>query len=215
MTGITETRQIYLHGLGQTPVSWEQTIAALRPAGNSVCPNLAGLIRGEDAAYQNLYPAFCELCGQFEKKIDLCGLSLGGVLALNYAIDHPEKVRSLVLIAAQYKMPKNLLRFQNALFRLMPERMFQQTGFGKAEFLRLCGTMAVLDFSGSVRNILCPTLVVCGGKDSSNKKAAAELADLIPDAELQIFDGVGHEVNLEAPERLAEALWGFYGQFPG
>jgi len=215
MPGISETRQIYLHGLGQMPASWEQTIAALRFAGNSVCPNLAGLIRGKDTTYQNLYTAFSELCGQFEEKLDLCGLSLGGVLVLNYAIDHPEKVHSLVLIAAQYKMPKNLLRFQNALFRFMPKRMFQQTGFGKAEFLRLCGTMAALDFSGPVRNISCPTLVVCGGKDSANKKAAVELTGLLPHVKLQIIRGVGHEVNLEAPERLAEALRDFYGQFPG
>ena len=33
----------------------------------------------------------------------------------NYAIQYPKKVRSLVLIATQYKMPKKLLKFQNLL----------------------------------------------------------------------------------------------------
>ena len=35
--------------------------------------------------------------------LNLCGLSLGAVLALNYAIDFPKKVNSLILIAPQYE----------------------------------------------------------------------------------------------------------------
>ncbi len=70
--------------------------------------------------------------------MDLCGLSLGGVLALQYTIEHPEKVNSLVLIAAQYKMPAKLLKPQNSFFRFMPKSSFQQTGFGKREFMELC-----------------------------------------------------------------------------
>ena len=143
-------------------------------------------------------------------KLDLCGLSLGGVLALHYAIDHPQKVRSLVLIAAQYRMPKALLRFQNIVFRLMPKSMFQQTGFGKADFLRLCQTMMELDFSPSLSNVTCPVLVVCGERDSANKAASRELAGRLRAAELCLLEGAGHELNTEAPERLAELLRRFY-----
>lgn len=213
-------RQIYLHGLGQTPDSWDKTVARLGTAGCSVCPDLAGLLQGQEAAYQNLYQVFSRICEEWEGPVDLCGLSLGGVLALDYAIQHPEKVRSLVLIAAQYRMPERLLRLQNALFRLMPRSMFQQAGFGKAEFLRLCSSMMKLDFSGSIQRVACPVLILCGEKDSANKKAAAELAKRLKDAELQIIEGAGHEVNVDAPERLAEALQGFYdrieaGRRPG
>ena len=38
---------------------------------------------------------------EIEEDICLCGLSLGGVLALNYAIEHPGKIKVLVLIARQ------------------------------------------------------------------------------------------------------------------
>ncbi len=88
--------------------------------------------------------------------------------------------------------------------------MFQQTGFGKTEFLRLCKTMAELDFSASVRKIVCPTLVICGGKDSANRSAAAKLADILENAEFQIIQGAGHEVNVDAPEKLAQALRDFH-----
>ncbi len=203
-------RQIYLHGLGQTSASWEKTITRLKSAEGSVCPDLADMIQGQEATYQNLYAACSKFFDNFDGAIDLCGLSLGGVLALHYAIDHPEKVNSLVLIAAQYKMPKGLLWFQNILFRFMPKAMFQQTGFEKAEFIRLCKTMMELDFSRSIRKITCPTLVIYGEKDSANQKAAAELAGIMENAELQVINGSGHEVNIEAPEALAEVLHNFY-----
>ncbi len=205
-------RQIYLHGLGQTSADWKKTMAQLRSVECGVCPDFADLLQGQEAAYKNLYTALSKICDSIDEAIDLCGVSLGGILALNYAIDHPEKVHSLVLIATQYKMPKGLLRFQNILFRLMPKTMFQQTGFGKAEFLLLCKTMMELDFSGSIQKVTCPVLVICGEHDSANKKAAAELADILGNAELQMIHGSGHEVNVEVPEKLAEVLHNFYNR---
>ncbi len=202
--------QIYLHGLGQTPTVWENTVMGLDSAENIVCPNLFDLLQGKETTYFNLYSAFSNFCDGFDEELDLCGLSLGGVLALHYTIDHPKKVRSLVLIAAQYKMPKLLLHFQNAIFRLMPESMFRQTGFGKTDFLMLCKTMAELDFSVSICKVACPTLVICGEKDSANRKAAMELASSLEHAELQIVRGVGHEVNVDAPDELKAMIRNFY-----
>ncbi len=203
--------RIFLHGLGQTPASWEKTIAGLNDPEESSCPDLAELLRGKEAAYENLYAAFSEACERTEGKIDLCGLSLGGVLALHYAIEHPGKVNSLALIAAQYKMPVNLLRLQNFLFRFMPKSSFQQTGFGKGEFMTLCKTMMALDFSPSLGEVSCPVLVICGEKDSANQKAALELAAALENGRLEVIPGAGHEVNVEAPEKLAELLHGFWG----
>lgn len=201
---------VFLHGLGQTCANWENVIAQLQLDGSSTCPDLIGICKTEEATYKKLYEGFSRICSEIDEPIDLCGLSLGGVLALNYAIEHPEKVNSLVLIATQYKMPKGLLKLQNILFRFMPKSMFQSTGFGKKEFIRLCKTMMELDFSSSIQKVSCPALVVCGERDSVNKKASEELAGFLKDAELQIVSGSGHEVNIEAPEKLAELLCVFY-----
>lgn len=203
---------VYLHGLGQTPASWEAVIARLESAGRSECLDLTRLCRGEQAAYKSLYEGLSAICSEIDEPIDLCGLSLGAVLALQYTAEHSEKVNSLVLIAAQYKMPKGLLKLQNVLFRFMPESMFWQTGFGKREFIQLCESMMELDFGDLIQNISCPAFIVCGERDHANKKAAVRLADLLQNAELKILSGVGHEVNTEAPERLAEALRVFYGR---
>jgi len=203
-------KQIFIHGLGQTPASWKKTIMLLNAAAYSICPDLAAMCQEKEATYENLYAAFSEICNKLEEPVDLCGLSLGGVIALHYAIEHSEKVRSLALIAAQYKTPKKLLQVQNILFRFMPKAMFQQTGFGKAEFLQLCGTMMDLDLTGSIKNISCPALVICGEKDTANRNASVRLAELLPDAEFLMVPRVGHEINVEAPEKLVEALRSFY-----
>lgn len=207
-------QRIFVHGLGQTPDCWKDVTARLDASSHSVCPDLAELFPGNPVTYQRLYQAFSEFCGGFHEELGLCGLSLGGVLALNYVIDHPQKVHSLVLIAAPYKMPKRLLQFQNLLFRMMPKRSFQQTGFGKEAFLQLCTSMEPLDFSNSLQAISCPALVICGEQDSANKKAAVELAGILKNAELRLIPGSGHEVNRDAPEALADCLADFYRRIP-
>ena len=53
-----------------------------------------------------LYGAFAEYCDHVGRAVHLCGLSLGGILALNYALDFPEKVKTLVLIGTPHKIPK-------------------------------------------------------------------------------------------------------------
>ena len=203
-------KQIYIHGLGQTPESWNKVITQLNAAENSVCPNLAELVRGREATYQNLYAAFCAMVDEISGPVKLCGLSLGGVLALNYAIDHPEKAEGLILIAAQYKMPKKLLKLQNCIFRLMPKSMFLQMGFGKNDFFKLCNTMMELDFSNSLHKVSCPVLVVCGDRDKANKKASIELAQHLPNAAYREISGSGHEANVEAPEELAKVISSFF-----
>lgn len=151
-------KRIYLHGLGQSSGSWSKVINQLVDAEHSLCPDLAELVQGQKITYQNLYAAFSNMCDTIEEEIGICGLSLGGVLALNYAIEHSERVKSLVLIATQYKMPKKLLRFQNTIFHFMPKSMFQQTGFEKADFLKLCSTMMELDFSNSLKKSHLPDI---------------------------------------------------------
>ncbi len=203
-------KQIYVHGLGQTPDSWTKTIAHIKNNEHSVCLDLPEIIQGKEVTYQNLYAAFSDACNTYDEPMDLCGLSLGGVLALNYTIDHPEKVNSLVLIATPYKMPKHLLQFQNMLFRFMPKSMFQEMGFSKGDFLQLCKTMMPLDFSDSLQKISCPALVVCGEKDTANKKSSVKLANILANAEFHELKGTGHEVNTGAPEQLAAVLCRFY-----
>lgn len=203
-------KYLYLHGLGQKPDSWNRTIKETKVSGSSIRLSLAEMSEGKDVTYKELYSAFSEVCDKEDEEIVLCGLSLGAVLALNYAIDHPDKTKALVLIAAQYKMPEKLLKFQNVLFRLMPNSMFKQIGFKKADVISLCGTMAELDFTDSLHNVSCPVLIVCGEKDNANKKASKELTRYLSKSFFYELLKTGHEVNIEASEEIAIVLQKFY-----
>ena len=200
---------LLLHGLGQGPGSWDGVLDALGPDPGAACPDLFGLCGGAPD-YPALYAAFEDYAGALPAPVLLCGLSLGAVLALDYAIRCPERVAGLVLVAPQYKMPRALLRLQNAVFRMMPERAFAQTGLGKRDILLLTASMMDLDFRNGLARVDCPALILVGERDSANRKAARELAGLLPRATVREVPGAGHEVNIDAPRELAEALRGFW-----
>lgn len=204
-------RQVYIHGLGQTPASWEPLLHLLDPS-DAVCPDLTRMVSAEDATYSTLYHAFTHFCDGLEAPLALCGLSLGAVLALHYAAEHPERIHSLALIAPQYKMPKRLLQVQNLLFRFMPHFLFQETGFAKPQFIQLCSSMMDLDLTTKLSRVSCPTLILCGSRDRANQQACMELARRLSQAERCIVSGAGHEVNREAPEKLAPLLQKFHAR---
>lgn len=202
--------KIFVHGSGHKATSWEKTISYMTNNEDIVCPNLSSILEGKEASYKNLYSSFVKYCNEFDGQIHLCGLSLGGILALNFALDFPQKVKTLVLIGTPYKVPKVAFSFQNIIFRFLPKSIFETMAFDKKNTFALGDTMKNLDFSDRVKNIKCPTLILCGKKDSANMKSADYLSQSIRSAELKIIENTGHVVNEENPKALADILNEYY-----
>ena len=203
---------ILIHGSGHKADSWQKTISYLDHQEDVLCPELSAILNGREASFPNLRAAFAQYCARAGVPIHLCGLSLGGILALDYALDHPENVKTLVLIGTPHKVPKFAFALQNVVFRLLPKSTFTSMAFDKKNTFALGNSMKNLDFSGRVREIRCPTLILCGEKDGANLKSARFLAGYIPGAELQVIGNTGHVVNEENPRGLAERLNAFYGR---
>lgn len=204
-------KYVFIHGLGQGPESWNAVLEGFD--GEGLCPDLFGLAGAERSSYGGLYRAFAAWCRN-QGAVCLCGLSLGGVLALHYALERPEQVRALALIGTQFAMPTGMLRLQNAVFRILPEGAFREMGLGKREAIALARSMETLDFRKDLGRISCPALVVCGTRDRANRRAAQELARLLPHGELAWIEGAGHTINTDAPERLQTLLLRFFHDFP-
>ena len=192
--------------MGQNASSWDKTISYLPDTTETVCPELSDFFSEDNCNYNEMYSSFCRYCNRFSEPLNFCGLSLGAVLALNYAIDFPQKVSSLILIAPQYNMPKFLLKVQNVLFKFMPESRFKDIGLKKKDFITLTNSMMDMDFTSSLNKVNSPVVVICGEKDNVNKKAAIKLARELPDAKFSTIDNSGHEVNVDNPQGLAKAM---------
>ena len=205
---------ILLHGSGHGPESWENTASLLPSDWETLRPGLSAILGGREASFENLRGAFANYCAGLEGPLHLCGLSLGGILALDYALAHPERVKSLVLIGTPHRVPKAAFAIQNLVFRLLPESAFKGMAFGKRDTFALGRSMKNLDFSPRLDGAACPALVLCGAKDRANLASAEYLARHMKNARLKILPGMGHVVNEEAPEALAEILTEFYRAQP-
>jgi len=95
-------RTVFVHGVGDDLHTWDSMWAAtaadfsalrydLRGDGASVCRRRAPFKHADDL--------LAILDATDIERCDLIGVSLGGGIALNFALDHPERVGNLVLIS--------------------------------------------------------------------------------------------------------------------
>lgn len=197
-------KTVFLYGLGQTVHDWREVIdkAALS---DYDCPELIAL-SGKELKYSAIRAEIEKRYEDTDEPFRICGLSLGAMLALDYTIRHKEKIDSLILLAAQYKSPTILVDIQNLIFRCMPKKTFADTGVSKQDMIQLSHSMRSLDFTSELKKVSCPVAIVCGEKDKVNQKAARQLSILLPQADLHIIPGAGHEINIDAPEAIADIL---------
>ena len=198
---------ILIHGLGQTDKSWNKVKNILTQDNiNGETPNLFEITKNYPLTYENIFTVFVDYCNSFSDKFNLIGLSMGGLLSIDYAITHPEKVNSITICGVPYEIPKKLLKIQNFIFKFMPKRTFENMGISKENFIQLANSMTELNIEEKILKLKCPTLVVCGEKDSANLESAYKLNKHIKNSELKIIKNVRHEINIDAPEEFAEII---------
>ncbi len=200
--------KVFVHAVGQSPSIWDKTLEELEE--QTLRPDLGEMIRAHGAGYGALYGAFSSYCGQVEGPLELCGQGQGAMLALHYALDHPERVSSLVLASGRCKSSLAAVLFQNGMFRIMPERSFRDSGLRKREIIRLCWSFGMQNFSGRLGELSCPTLILYGQLDEESRRQAALLCRGIPGAQADQIALSGREINREQPRALAVRLRRFY-----
>ncbi len=193
---------VFLHGLGQRAADWDR-VASQFP--NTDCPDLFE-IAGEKLNYAAILSSLEERYEHEKEPLCLCGLSLGGMLALDYALRHGDRVAAMVLLGARDRTPRLLMDIQDLLFRCMPDKAFASTGMKKEQVRDLTRSMKNLDFTDRLSTIHCPVTVACGAKDYPNLAAARRLAKYLPNARLYVVPHAGHELNTDAPDTVAEMV---------
>ena len=202
---------ILVHGLGQDEKSWNEVKNQLNNNGINVeIPNLFSIVKNYQVNYENMYETFADYCNSFNEKINLVGLSLGGVLALDFVKKYPEKVNSIILIGTPYKITKALFKMQSLIFHIMPKSTFEKMGCCKTEFITLVNSMSNLNIAKDLETIKCKSLIACGAKDNVNMESAKLLNNSIKNSEFKVISNLSHEVNIDNPKELSNIIYDFW-----
>jgi pimeloyl-ACP methyl ester carboxylesterase len=157
----------------------------------------------------------------------LLGFSMGGMTALAYAVRHPERLRTLVLVGIS---PEREPRASLARRLMDPDRIQREDPAWAAELARrhdgthgpggwqrLLAAIArdvveqPLLSPADLRRVSCPTLVACGDRDPWVPVGQAwSLMRQLPDARLLVVPDAGHEVMAQRPGVFNEACGLFY-----
>ena len=145
---------ILVHGLGQNESSWNKVKELLKENKIEVeTPNLFNLAKNYQLNYENLYRIFVNYCNSFKEKLNIVGLSLGGILAIDYANEYPEKVNSIILSGTPYEIPKSIITIQNIIYKFMPKKVFEQIGCTKKDLITLMDSIKNLTIPQKAPNI--------------------------------------------------------------
>lgn len=196
---------VYLHGLGDSPSVWRDIATKIPSEKSSILP-LGDWFDKEHPHYRQLYEGLENYCHATSEPLVLSGHSLGAILALHYAAAHQDKVSGLILISAQYKTPKWLIKVQNFIFHFMPEQTFKGLGLTKNRAIEFMNSMVDVNLEEKLSAVSCPTLVLCGTKDVPNKRAARELAKRIKVAQLEWIEGGAHQVLTSHSGQIEEVI---------
>lgn len=203
------TPLVLLHGLGQSPMAWEDVVVPLYPTRRLLSPWVPGLKPTDTRSVPIADAAAAldtDLMLEGMERVDLCGLSFGAMVATRLAADFPERMRRLVLIAGQVRVPRAVLRLQSGLLRMTPDSRLAASGLTRGALRRALDLVRDTDLTDALPRVTAPTLVLVGSKDRANRSAARALAAGISGAVLREVPGAGHQVNVEQPRELVTIL---------
>ncbi len=232
---------VLLHGLSASASTFAALVASLRPhVKRIVVPELPGHGFTEHPGVE-VTPEVLEECvvEALDLLIDepavVVGNSLGGALALHYAVTRPEKVRGLVLLSpAGARLPDEEWDQVRKAFHIrtrreamaLIERIYHRPRWVVAllahEFPELMSRPAVKEILATATNehavtpdqlsaLAMPVLLMWGRSEKLLPRAALEYfrEHLPPHAVVEQPEGVGHVPQVDAPERIAARILAF------
>ena len=224
---------VMIHALGADRAMWSQQVPLLSSKRRVVLPDLpghgassaaAGHYTVEDLGLDVLDIATGAGLGEF----DVCGVSLGGLIALWVGINAPDRARALVvsntaarvgseeLWAARIEAVEvggmEAVREAAVVRFFSPEHASAQPAtvaeatrtlltVDPVGYAGCCAALRDADLRESVGAIRSPTLVIGGDRDiATPPEEAVWLHEHIPGSSLRVLEGAAHLSNLERPE---------------
>ena len=226
---------VLLHGMLGDLSNWTDTIRSLEDAGYRVIAPVIpvyGLSLGQTSV-----PGLAEYLNTFLQHLELdesvlVGNSLGGHVALLYALDHPDTVAAMVLsgssgIYEAHLGTSTMRRYDREFIRERTELTFYDPVHATDELVdemldvvsdrpralrlikiaRSADKEIVLD---ELDQLDMPTLLVWGNNDViTPPDVGEEFRDEMPNAELHFIDECGHAPMIEHPDEFNDIMLGW------
>lgn len=145
----------------------------------------------------------------------LLGFSDGGITALLFALEHPERVGKLILNGANLNVEGVIQPVRERIVTKAKEAEAQKDESGEAmtryELLNLMATQPAID-PARLANLDIPTLVIVGTSDMIEAEHTQLIYKSLPDAELVLVQG-DHFIAYDNPTAFNEAVDTFLKEF--
>lgn len=234
---------LFLHGLGSSTLDWENQVQAFSKNYRVITLDLRG--HGQSGKPPGPYsiPLFASdaaalLDALGVESAHVAGLSLGGCVAFQLALDFPARVNTLCIVNSAPEFIRRSLRTRLEVWRRTAivrwrglRRMGERIGLRllpradqaplRAAFIErfarnapqayLNSLKALIGWSvtGRLGSIRCPVLVISAEHDYTPVAAKEAYVRRMPDARLVVIPGTRHALPVEEPGPFNAALAGF------
>lgn len=234
---------VLIHGLGSSTQDWEVQVSEFSKSYRVVTLDLRGHGQTDKPPGPYSIPMMAkDVKGLLQTlnlpPVHLVGLSLGGAVAFQFAIDFPDWVKTLTIVnsgpslggspeEAKQEIERRVGIVQQMGMRAMGEAL-SPTLFPKPEqaplretFIKRWATNDPQAYIEATRSILgwnvteklkeikCPTLILAADQDYTPVAAKEAYVKLIPNAELVVITDAHHAMSMECPEKFNAALRDF------
>jgi 3-oxoadipate enol-lactonase len=232
---------VFLHGVGSDKSVWRPQLAYFGESRRAIAfdyPGYGDSDPAPDGTTRDDY-ASAIISGMYELGVDrahVCGLSLGGVVAIAMHHADSDRCASLILADTFAVHPEGRAIYERSI---AGSSDLPAMANARADFLlaqpadptvrqEVIGTMSRIDPAayrigaeavwltdqrGRAEAIRVPALVTVGDQDLvTPMDLSNELVDLIPEARMQVMNGVGHLGNIEKPAEFNRMIEEFIAQ---
>ena len=227
---------VFLHGIGGNRNHWQPQLNFFSKSFQATAWDARGYGDSEDyegpLQFSDFSADLLRVLDHFgETKAHLVGLSMGGRIARNFALMHPERVRTLTLANTSPGFdaltPEEVLKFVEERRNRTPESLRPLLGrrahpgahealmnsfhaLRSESYLKALEASVTQDRAAPLEKLSVPTLVITGDEDRVYPaELARRMAQRIRGAQLVTLEGCGHLSNLEQPERFNAVLLEF------
>lgn len=231
---------VLIHGLGSCSEDWAPQVEHFRNRYHVVALDLRGHGRSSKPRGPYGIPVFARDTADLLRALRLTpahvvGISLGGMVAFQLAVDAPELVKSLAIVNSgpavpadtfKQRLPLNIrlayLRFLGLprMAKMIAKRLFPETGqahLRDAFVTRLSGNdkhcyreslKAIFGWSVADRlgEVRCPVLVLSADQDYAPVELKRAYARRLADARVVVIPDSRHALPMEKPDEFNAAL---------